>query len=132
MPADGLDGDGRAVGTSWSPTATTTTSGAATAPTTAGAATSASPAAGATLGPLDERPFYAVESTAARLGTKGGPRTNVDGAVLDVDGTSIPGLYAAGNVMAAPTGMVYGGAGGTLGPAMVFGYLAGCRAAADA
>ena len=42
----------------------------------------------------------------------------------------IPGLYAAGNAMAAPTGMVYGGAGGTLGPALVFGYRAGRAAAA--
>ena len=32
--------------------------------------------------------------------------------------------------MAAPTGMVYGGAGGTLGPALVFGYRAGRAAAA--
>ena len=49
--------------------------------------------------------------------------------MLDVDGAPIPGLFAAGNAMAGPTGMVYGGAGGTLGPAMVFGYRAG-RAAA--
>jgi hypothetical protein len=33
--------------------------------------------------------------------------------------------------MAGPTGMVYGGAGGTLGPAIVFGYRAGRRAAAQ-
>jgi succinate dehydrogenase/fumarate reductase flavoprotein subunit len=45
--------------------------------------------------------------------------------VLDVDGDVIPGLYAAGNAMASPLGMTYGGAGGTLGPAMVFGFLAG-------
>ena len=45
--------------------------------------------------------------------------------MLDVDGDVIPGLYAAGNAMSSPLGMTYGGAGGTLGPAMVFGYLAG-------
>lgn len=83
------------------------------------------PGTAATLGPLDKGPFYAVELFSSTLGTKGGPRTDVDGAVLDVDGQVIPGLFAAGNVMAGPTGMVYGGAGGTLGPALVFGYRAG-------
>ena len=42
----------------------------------------------------------------------------------------IIGLYAAGNVMGSPFGMTYGGPGGTIGPAMVFGYLAGRHAAA--
>ena len=84
----------------------------------------------ATLGPIDRGPYYAVELVGSALGTKGGPLTTVDGEVLDVDGAVIPGLYAAGNAMAAPTGMVYGGAGGTLGPALVFGYRAG-RAAAS-
>lgn len=88
------------------------------------------PGVGATLGPLDQAPYYAVELVGSTLGTKGGPRTDVDGAVLDVDGDRIEGLFAAGNAMAGPTGMVYGGAGGTLGPAMVFGYRAGRAAAA--
>jgi hypothetical protein len=51
--------------------------------------------------------------------------------VLSTDGGVIPGLFAAGNVMAAPTGMLYGGAGGTLGPAMTFGFIAGREAAAS-
>ncbi len=54
----------------------------------------------------------------------------MSGRVLSIDGGVIPGLFAAGNAMAAPTGMVYGGAGGTIGPAMTFGYIAG-RAAAS-
>jgi succinate dehydrogenase/fumarate reductase flavoprotein subunit len=88
------------------------------------------PGRGATLGPLDTPPFYAVRLHISTLGTKGGPRTDADGAVFDVDGAAIPGLYAAGNAMAGPTGMAYGGAGGTLGPALVFGYRAGRAAAA--
>jgi succinate dehydrogenase/fumarate reductase flavoprotein subunit len=83
----------------------------------------------ATLGPLTEAPFYAIEITSGTLGTKGGARTDIDGRVLDHAGEAIPGLYAAGNAMAAATGMVYGGAGGTLGPALVFGYRAGHHAA---
>ena len=85
----------------------------------------------ATLGPL-EPPFYAVEIESSALGTKGGPRTDAVGRVLDVDGDVIQGLYAAGNVMANPTGMVYGGAGATLAVAGVWGYYAGRAAVRDA
>jgi succinate dehydrogenase/fumarate reductase flavoprotein subunit len=87
------------------------------------------PGPSATLGPLDTPPFYAVQVYSGVLGTKGGPRTDGNGQVVDVDGQPIPGLYAAGNAMASVMGMTYGGAGGTLGPAMVFGYLAGRHAA---
>jgi 3-oxosteroid 1-dehydrogenase len=83
-----------------------------------------------TLGAIGAAPFYALPLESSTLGTKGGPRTDRHGAVLNVDGAVIPGLYAAGNVMAGPTGMVYGGAGGTLGPAIVFGFAAGRHAAA--
>jgi 3-oxosteroid 1-dehydrogenase len=78
-----------------------------------------------TLGPLEGGPYYAIEVKSGALGTKGGPLTDRTGAVLDVDGHRIDGLYAAGNAMASAMGMTYGGAGGTLGPAMIFGYLAG-------
>jgi succinate dehydrogenase/fumarate reductase flavoprotein subunit len=84
-----------------------------------------------TLGPVETAPFYGVEVESSALGTKGGPRTDRDGRVLDVDGAAIPGLYAAGNVMASPSGMVYGGAGATLAVAGVWGLYAGRAAARD-
>jgi hypothetical protein len=84
----------------------------------------------ATIGPLDSPPYYAVQVHSGALGTKGGPRTDLDGRVLDVDHRAIPGLFAAGNAMGVSAmGMTYGGAGGTLGPALVWGYLAGDSAA---
>lgn len=83
----------------------------------------------ATMGPVDTAPYYAVQVYSGTLGTKGAPRTDGRGQVLDVDGAPIGGLYAAGNVMASAMGMTYGGAGGTLGPGLVFGFLAGLHAA---
>lgn len=78
-----------------------------------------------TLGVIDQGPFFAVKMEAGALGTAGGPKTNADAQVVDWDDTPIPGLYAAGNAMAAVLGEGYGGAGGTLGPGMTFGYIAG-------
>ena len=90
---------------------------------------SATTLAGKTLGPVDTAPFYAVPVSIGAMGTKGGPRTDHDARVLHVGGEPIPGLFAAGNAMGGVTGRAYGGAGGTLGPAMVFGYRAGHAAA---
>ncbi|MFV1365133.1 FAD-dependent oxidoreductase [Mycolicibacterium elephantis] len=86
--------------------------------------------AGKTLGPIDTPPYYAVPVSIGAMGTKGGPRTDRDGRVLHVSGATIPGLFAAGNAMAGATGKAYGGAGGTIGPAMVFGYRAGLAVSA--
>jgi 3-oxosteroid 1-dehydrogenase len=60
--------------------------------------------AGKTLGPIDTAPYYAVAVSIGAMGTKGGPRTDRDGRVLHVNGSPIPGLYAAGNAMAGATG----------------------------
>ena len=49
--------------------------------------------------------------------------------VLRPDGTPIPGLYAAGNVMANAFGSKGVGAGTTLGPCLTWGYIAGMSAA---
>ena len=82
-----------------------------------------------TLGVLDRAPYYAVAMEAGALGTAGGPKTNENAQVLDWDDNVIEGLYVAGNTMSAVTTMVYGGAGGTLGPGMTFGFIAGRHAA---
>jgi 3-oxosteroid 1-dehydrogenase len=81
-----------------------------------------------TLGPVTDAPFYAMELSIGTIGTKGGPKVDASAQVIDLDGQPIPGLYAAGNV-SSPTGAAYGGPGGTLGPAMTFGWLAGLHAA---
>ena len=83
-----------------------------------------------TLGAIRQPPFFAVEIASGLLGTNGGPRTDGKGRVLGHDGAPIAGLFGAGNAIAAPTGGIYAGAGGTLGPALTFGYLAGRAAAA--
>ncbi|WP_432279504.1 FAD-dependent oxidoreductase [Nocardia carnea] len=85
--------------------------------------------AGRTLGPVDTGPYYAVPVTVGAMGTKGGPRTDRDARVRHIGGAVIPGLYAVGNAMAGVTGRAYGGAGGTIGPGMVFGFRAGYNAA---
>jgi 3-oxosteroid 1-dehydrogenase len=76
------------------------------------------------LAPIEKGPFYAVKVVAGDLGTKGGLVTDEHARVLRPDGSPIAGLYAAGNVSAAVMGNTYPGPGGTIGPAIVFGYLA--------
>ncbi len=82
-----------------------------------------------TLGRIERAPFYAVEIRMGLLGTNGGARTDGQARILGHDGQAIPGLYGAGNAIACPTGGIYAGAGGTLGPALTFGYIAGRTAA---
>ena len=82
-----------------------------------------------TLGPVERGPFYAVEIRMGLLGTNGGPRTDGAARILGHDGSPLPGLFGAGNAIACPTGGIYAGAGGTLGPAITFGYIAGRNAA---
>jgi len=84
------------------------------------------------LGAIEQAPFYALPIHVASSGTKGGPRTNARGEVLDVRGRVIGGLYAAGNVMAGISGPGYFGGGGTIGLGMTWGYICGINAAAAA
>ena len=83
------------------------------------------------LGPLEKPPFYAFRIVPGDLGTKGGVVTDPDARVLDGEGKPIPGLYATGNNSASVMGNDYAGAGATIGPAIVFGYVAAKHIAAN-
>ncbi|MFD1553268.1 3-oxosteroid 1-dehydrogenase [Putridiphycobacter roseus] len=73
---------------------------------------------------LNKGPYYAVKLRIGDLGTKGGIKANEYGQGLNTKGAVINGLYATGNVAASVMGRDYAGAGGTIGPAMIFGYVA--------
>lgn len=79
---------------------------------------------------LDRAPYYAVRLEVGDLGTKGGLVCDEHSRVLREDGSVIPGLYATGNTSASVMGNEYAGAGATIGPSMVFGYVAARHAAA--
>jgi 3-oxosteroid 1-dehydrogenase len=79
---------------------------------------------------VERPPYYGCLIWPGDLGTKGGLRTDLHGRVLRESGETIPGLYATGNCSAAVMGHTYPGAGGTLGPAMTFGFRAAEHAAA--
>ncbi|MFC9786572.1 3-oxosteroid 1-dehydrogenase [Rhodococcus sp. NPDC127528] len=81
------------------------------------------------LGELTKAPFYAAKMVAGDLGTKGGIDADSTGRAFRTDGTVIDGLYAVGNTSAPVMGHTYAGPGATIGPAIVFGYLAALDAA---
>jgi 3-oxosteroid 1-dehydrogenase len=76
------------------------------------------------LAPINKPPFYAVRVDLGDLGTKGGLKCNGHAQVLDLHDKPIPGLYAAGNSAGSPFANAYPGAGGTIGVALTFGFVA--------
>ena len=76
------------------------------------------------LNQIERPPYYAVELFPGDLGTKGGLVTDKHARVLRGDGSVIDGLFASGNSSASVMGNTYAGPGGTIGPAITFGYVA--------
>ena len=73
---------------------------------------------------LSHAPFYAVQIAPGIHHCMGGVKINTEAEVIDVDGTAIPNLYAAGEV----TGGVHGGnrlGGNAVADFVVFGRIAG-------
>jgi len=82
-----------------------------------------------TLGAISDPPFYAVEVLPGDVGTYGGVVTDVHSRVLRQDGSVIPGLYATGVSTASVMGRAYPGAGSSVGPSFVWGFVAAKHAA---
>ena len=102
-------------------------------PDFANAAVDGNPFPNSTMFPLsDEGPYFATILAPGVIDTKGGPRTNANGQVLDYSSEPIPRLYAVGNCAASPTAQGSWAAGGTLGPMVTFAWLAGQHAASGA
>jgi succinate dehydrogenase/fumarate reductase flavoprotein subunit len=76
-------------------------------------------------------PYYCAIVGASVLDTNGGPRINTSAQVLDTANMPIPGLYGAGNCVAAISGQAYWGPGATMGPAVAYGRIAGMSAAVE-
>lgn len=79
---------------------------------------------GSPLVPIAKGPFHAAAFGLSDLGTKGGLRTDEHARVLGRAGSVIPGLYAAGNSMAAVSGTTYPAGGNPIAASMVFSHLA--------
>jgi succinate dehydrogenase/fumarate reductase flavoprotein subunit len=84
-----------------------------------------------TIGPVTEGPFVGYRVRAGVFGTRGGPVINENAQIVDFGNQPIPGLYGAGNVVAHPFASAYPGGGGTLGPAVTFGHVAGKSVLSD-
>src|SRR5690606_18542212 len=80
---------------------------------------------------IDGAAYSACRIEVGDLGTKGGLVSDEHGRVLREDGSVIEGLYVTGNSSASVMGNEYAGPGATIGPSIVFGYIAAKHAAAE-
>lgn len=69
-------------------------------------------------------PYYAALVGGGTLDTKGGPKTNTHGQILDIHDKPIRGLYGVGNCVASASSGAYWAGGATLGPMIAFAYRA--------
>lgn len=84
------------------------------------------------LGAITQGPFYSVPVVPGDVGTYGGVVTDPEARVLREDGSPIAGLYATGVSTASVMGRAYPGAGASVGPSFVWGYVAANSALQDA
>ncbi len=77
-----------------------------------------------TLGAMKTAPYYAVRLFPGDIGAATGLMTNEKAQLIQQDGSPIDGIYACGADMNSIMGGIYPGPGITIGPGIVFGYVA--------
>ncbi len=82
-----------------------------------------------TLLPVSTPPYYAIPIFPGLCSTAGGPRKNVNGEVVDVDGKCLRAPYAAGTV-SETYGFTYGVTGGNGADFRIWGRICARNAAA--
>jgi 3-oxosteroid 1-dehydrogenase len=83
----------------------------------------------ASLGTVEQGPFYAVQIFPGDVGTFGGAVCDSSARVLREDGSVIQGLYATGTTTAAVMGRTYPGEGCSIGTSFTWGFVAAKHAA---
>lgn len=84
------------------------------------------------LGAIEKPPYYAVAIYPGDVGTFGGILTDEFARVIKKDGSILQGLYATGNSTASVMGKTYPGAGASISPAFIFGWVAARHAIGQA
>nr|WP_246387400.1 FAD-dependent oxidoreductase [Gluconacetobacter sacchari] len=77
------------------------------------------------VAPIEKGPYLALRVLPGSFGTFAGIRADQRARALDNDGQPIPGLWVAGSDQASVMGGFYPSGGINLGPAMIYGYIAG-------
>jgi succinate dehydrogenase/fumarate reductase flavoprotein subunit len=77
------------------------------------------------LAPIEQPPFYAIRILPGDFSTLGGLRTDASARVLATDEQPLAGLYAVGSDASSIFAGMSAAGGGTLGPALTFGFIAG-------
>lgn len=84
------------------------------------------------IGAIEKPPYYAVAIYPGDVGTFGGILTDEFARVIKEDGSILQGLYATGNSTASVMGKTYPGAGASISPSFIFGWVAARHAIGQA
>ena len=76
------------------------------------------------IGPLAQAPYFAIRVQPGNLGSYVGMEVDPQARVIGQDGAPVPGLYACGLDAHSVFAGCYPGGGSSIGPSMVFGYIA--------